>query len=147
MNKNVLFMAVLLGVAGGTFMMSTMDEASKLTKYLPKSIAALFDGTKANLRAVPVENTIQVEEKNQEEISPFTGKTVHNKPNKNVVQKINNSPELIKIEKQLGKMTTSINQLDSENQILQNKFKQMLKENKDLAIKLKQIDTNINTIN
>ena len=49
-------------------------------------------------------------------------------------------PEVIKLENKLVDMNSSISELDNENEKLQQKFKEMLKKNKDLALTLSQIE-------
>lgn len=67
-------------------------------------------------------------------------------PTKTIIEPIISS-DLIKLENELVEMNTSIIDIDSENEKLQQKFKEMLKKNKDLAVTLGRLEKELETTN
>lgn len=63
------------------------------------------------------------------------------------VQALDASPEEMKIVRELNKVESTIVKLDNENEDLQMKYNQMLQENRELALRIKDIDQKIKTMN
>lgn len=68
-------------------------------------------------------------------------------PQPQVSKSQNSSPEMKKIQKEIEKVQKTISKLDNENEGLQNRFQEILKKNRDLALKLKQIDEKLGGTN
>ena len=67
-------------------------------------------------------------------------------PANNKVQELDASPEEMKMVNELNKIESTIVKLDSENEDLQDRYSKMLKANRELAIRIKEIDSKIKTI-
>ncbi len=63
------------------------------------------------------------------------------------IQALAKTPEEKKIVKKLNKIESSIVKLDNENEDLQVRYNKMLKENRELALKIKEIDHKIKSLN
>ena len=57
------------------------------------------------------------------------------------------NPEVVKLEQKLTQLKASISQFDNENEALQQKFKQMLQQNKELATRLNKLNTQLHASN
>ena len=57
------------------------------------------------------------------------------------------NPEVVKLEQKLTQLKASIRQFDNENEALQQKFKQMLQQNKELATRLNKLNTQLHASN
>jgi len=92
-------------------------------------------------------------EQTKQKDSQLTQQTVeksapqHQAPLPQVSKTQNSSPEMKKIQKEIEKVQKTISKLDNENEGLQNRFQKILKKNRDLAIKLKQIDEKLGSTN
>ena len=62
------------------------------------------------------------------------------------IEELDASPEEVKMVKELNKIESKIVKLDNENEVLQEKYSQMLKANRELALKIRDIDIKIKTI-
>ena len=65
----------------------------------------------------------------------------------NVTIAANQSSDIVKLESKLVEMNTSISDLDAENEKLQQRFKEMLRKNKDLALTLNRLEEKLKTPN
>jgi len=66
---------------------------------------------------------------------------------KDTNQKSVTNPEVVKLEQKLTQLKASISQFDNENEALQQKFKQMLQQNKELATRLNKLNTQLHASN
>lgn len=67
-------------------------------------------------------------------------------PRKADVQVLDGSPEDMKLVKELSKIESNIVMLDNENEDLQTKYDKMIKKNRELAMKIRDIDLQIKAI-
>ena len=89
-----------------------------------------------NPAQVPVENKpLQLSSKVSNKVS-----------NRIKVEALDASPEEVKMVKELNKIESKIVTLDNENEDLQAKYSLMLKANRELALKIRDIDIKIKTI-
>ena len=68
------------------------------------------------------------------------------KSKETAIEVLDASPEEVKMVKELNKIESKIVKLDNENEDLQEKYSQMLKANRGLALKIREIDSKIKTI-
>ena len=196
MNKAVLALVAVAGVAGGSYYFLPNDVSNNIKQYLPESVTS-FLGDSPVVETVAIEseeitttesvavetqafateavttmtNAVENVQGNVEQVAQDVTETVSDtvQTASSAVEQVvteslenekikaeaevkdqavaDNSPEVIKLQKELGDMNKSISQLDQENMDLQNMFKEMLSKNKDLAIKLSQMDKELNSAN
>ncbi len=63
------------------------------------------------------------------------------------VQVLDASPEEMEMVKELNKIESKIASLDNENEALQLRYRQMIKKNRELALKIREIDHQIEAMN
>ncbi len=174
MKKILVSLALLVGVAAGSYMMLSKDNGFNISKYLPEPISNFIKGDKVSQNITEQEvlsETVELEESIVEEVqeeSHENSQNLEHHDNEQVTQNkeahemsstvadvsdqtkaVNDakvviaSPEVVKLEGELNNMNSSISKLDLENEQLQNKFKNMLKKNRELASKLKTIEGEI----
>ena len=122
---------------------------------MQNSVAANVENTGENL---PVDSNVIHNEENKLQNNNFDPQTadsqlaakavdaVVQEEKQTVVQELDASPEELKMVQELNTIESKIVKLDNENEGLQKKYSQMLKANRELALKLRDIDHQIKAI-
>ena len=121
------------------------NSAQESSQELKLNNTALAEQQQEPISNEQIPNAEQSLQEKESQLSQQVVESSESQPQITNTQNI--SPEMENIQKEIEKVQKTISKLDGENEALKTRFQKILKKNRDLAIKLRKIDEQLDATN